>query len=264
MKKPLTFLLVMICLQTIAQRPIIVKPTQVPTGKPVINTNSVPVNTAPANPAYKVELTPAQMKEQRKKTEMIEKANEEAKKKQEVIDKILKSKLTKVDLEIVSPSYMNSSNVLYPNRHIKLKNNTETFLDAEVQGKGISRKEVKVKGGISMEYRYDETYSFSPNKEILYEDLFGGIDVNLDLTDGGGLDFYGKIRLRFYFSDGTFPVEYNMGTKGIVLNGIEYPFQSTYGVDLHISEKIPGEKFPEPTIYNFGNYIKAAGKFSPF
>ena len=231
MKKLMTFLVVMSCLQTMAQRPtVIIKPLQIPTGKPVINTNTVPVNTTPATklPGIK-QFTPAQMKEQRKREWMLKSAME----KQVAINKILKSTLTKVEIEINTPStsYISSSQAAFSSRLIQLKGNDGIFLEEDLYGKGQV-----------VEKFYREMYIYSPKKETFYEDLMEGVDVNLDFTDHGGLDFSGVFRLHFHFSDG-FMVNFDL-QQGKLSDG--NAIKAALGTDLHISNKIPGAYFPDP------------------
>jgi len=76
MKKILTFLLVLICLQSIGQKPIIVKPTQKP-----------PVTQIP----------PGQVINQQERMKEVMKSREEKEKKQAAIDKVLNATIKQAD-----------------------------------------------------------------------------------------------------------------------------------------------------------------------
>jgi hypothetical protein len=243
MIKLLTFLLVMMCLQTMAQRPtVVVKPTQVPIGKPVINPNSVPV-TAPDNPAYKVELTPAQMKEQSKKAEMIKDAAliaKEAAAKEACYQKIDPATITRIEVKFENiPISIPSLQAVFDDMNVVISKYGSLNMSAKITGNPLrwvhSAQISNKKNEENFKYYFDETYSFIPSKTTTYKDLLdNGFTFSLLLAGHKEWDFNCSIHVFFYYS--------NIGMAFSDVYVTPLGMSSKKGMDASVTKFISGGK----------------------
>ena len=175
MKKLMTFLIVMICLQTMAQKPIVLKP-------------------ASMNREQILQISPQQIQKQIKYMEIIKKDFQKK-------TALLNATVTQINLSIISPDHSCRDHRTGINDIFE-----EKKFVMYAGGKGII-----VEANTFELYKADSDvaiYVFSPLKTISYKELIDqNISFNMDLIKSRRCgDFgmgYSNLYFNFKFSDGT-------------------------------------------------------------
>ena len=251
MKKLSAFLLVLMCLQTMAQKPIIVRPTQIPTGNPVINTNTVPVNTTPATQAPVVQqMPPAQLEEQRKKAEMMRKVNR-AKECADCLERLENTTITSVSVTFVGiPQSISNMEAAFGKKRIDLYTKDGSFnLNASFTGNPVRKEYRDTKDNKNGSYQilgyyFDETYTVIPTKTTTNKNM-DDTELYCDILLMGlkESDFSCKrIELVFHYSI------HNSYIKSATVKGIA---TSKKGIDINISQSMNGKILYYPSSWGF-------------
>lgn len=223
MKKIITFLLVLICFQSIGQKPIIIKPTQKP-----------PVTQIP----------PGQIIKQ---GEAVKEANKQQAEKQAAIDKILNSKITRI--AIILKHYNSDSWRVFENRIASIRfpaNGTYAQFVIKEASKNVYGNREFIFPDESTPKGTSDFVKSNTYKSLLERgfDLF--INFNKRITEyrvpAPGTDWYADFYVEFFF-DNTSSVKIPL-QEGLDMDKKKGSWV-TKG-DLKIDKKIPGSVFPDP------------------
>lgn len=209
MKKILTLLFVIICLQSMAQKP-------------------------------SIQTSPAQLEEQRKKVEMMKKANR-AKECADCVENLENATITRVSVTFLGiPASIPNMEAAFGKKRIDLYTKNGSFnINASFTG-DPARKEYRVtkdnkNGSYTVLGNYfDETYSVIPTKTTTNKDINdNGLSCDILLMGLKESDFSCKsIELVFHYSLN------NSYTKSASIKGI---VSAKKGVDINVSQVISGK-----------------------
>ena len=215
MKKILTFLPVLICLQSMGQKPIIVRPTQ----KPQI-TQIPPGNVI-------------------KQGEMVKEAAKQQAEKQAAIDKVLNATVSKMTLTVWGDSYTLQDFTWFEFRSVMVDGNGNNKFHFNFQNTNEGNGKGKVIWTQSVSGKNASDYA---NYKSFLET---GFTVKINFKDRGsrfvGKEFTANYSIGFTFTDGT---EVTIPLQEFTVGSGKGYWKSTG--DVNISKPFPGSVFPDP------------------